>query len=248
MVGQNMNPTQDHPVKRNVISAETEDGETYAYIFTDAYYLEIKRCVMADAWNKDLSLSLQSAKSICQEIVNLELRMIAETKTQSQQPSAVDVHVRWTIRRDLPAILAIEQDSFPDPWQEDEFIRVLRNRKCISMVAETPCGRIVGYMAYEFAKKRLEIINFAVHPGFHRCGVGSLMVRELKRKLTPGGRTQLTLVIRETNLDGQLFFRSQGFLAKSVFRNHCEADGYAQSEDAFLMEYRIEETARVASV
>lgn len=229
-------------MKRNVVITTTEDGEMYSYIFTNDKFLEIKRCVMSDAWNKQLSLSLYEAKSICQEIVNMELNMIAEK--EKQQAAMADVHVRWTNRQDLPAILAIEEYSFSNPWSEDDFISMLHNRKCISMVAVAPCGKIVGFMVYELAKKRLDIINLAVHWGVRSCGVGTALVSHLKGKLSQDGRNELSLVIRETNLAGQLFFRSQGFLAKAVIRDFYD-DCH---EDAYLMEYRIKETARVASV
>lgn len=229
-------------MKRNLVSETTEDGEVYAYIFSDDKFLEVKRCVLADAWNKELSLSLHDAKSICQRIVNMEISMIAEK--EKHHAAMANVHVRWTMWRDLPAILAIEEYSFSNPWGEDDFIRVLRNRKCISMVAVAPCGKIVGFMVYELAKKRLDIINLAVHWGVRSYGVGTALVSHLKSKLTPDGRDELSLVIRETNLAGQLFFRSQGFLAKAVIRDFYD-DCH---EDAYLMEYRIKETARVASV
>jgi [ribosomal protein S18]-alanine N-acetyltransferase len=46
------------------------------------------------------------------------------------------VHVRWLIRRDMPAVLKIEDSSFEFPWREDDFIRALRQRNCIGMVAD----------------------------------------------------------------------------------------------------------------
>ena len=56
----------------------------------------------------------------------------------------VRVHIRWMIRRDMPEVLAIEHASFEFPWCEEEFLRVLRQRNCIGMVAEYG-ERVVGY-------------------------------------------------------------------------------------------------------
>ena len=57
------------------------------------------------------------------------------------------VHIRWMIRRDMPAVLEIEGASFEFPWSEEEFIRCLRQRNCIGMVA---CrnDEVVGFMIY----------------------------------------------------------------------------------------------------
>jgi len=48
----------------------------------------------------------------------------------------VCVHIRWMIRRDMPEVLEIEDRSFEFSWSEEDFIRCLRQRNCIGMVAE----------------------------------------------------------------------------------------------------------------
>ena len=66
----------------------------------------------------------------------------------SEKPNFSKVHIRWMIRRDMAEVLAIEADSFEYPWSEDDFIRCLRQRNVIGMVAELD-DRIVGFMVYE---------------------------------------------------------------------------------------------------
>src|SRR5215471_1645201 len=117
------------------------------------------------------------------------------------------VHIRWMIRRDMPEVLAIEKQCFEFPWQDEDFIRCLRQRNCIGMVAEAG-ERVVGFMIYELHKSRLHILNFAVHEGFRRRGVGCQMVAKLISKLSSHRRTRITLEVRETNLAAQLFFRA----------------------------------------
>ena len=90
----------------------------------------------------------------------------------------VCVHIRWMIRRDMPEVLDIENRSFEFAWTEEDFIRCLRQRNCIGMVAEHD-ERVVGFMIYELHKNRLHILNFAVHPDFRRRGVARGMVRKL---------------------------------------------------------------------
>lgn len=144
----------------------------------------------------------------------------------------VSVHIRWMIRRDMAEVLAIEAESFEFPWSEDDFIRCLRQRNCIGMVAERD-ERVVGFMIYELHKNRLHILNFAVHPEFRRLGVGSQMAMKLIGKLSPERRSRIMLEVRETNLDAQLFFRDLSFRAISVLR-----DFYDDTiEDAYLMEF-----------
>lgn len=145
----------------------------------------------------------------------------------------VCVHIRWMIRRDMPEVLEIEERSFEFAWTEEDFIRCLRQRNCIGMVAEHD-ERVVGFMIYELHKNRLHILNFAVHPEFRRRGVAGSMIRKLIGKLSPQRRNRILLEIRETNLAAQLFFREAGFRAISVLREFYEDT----PEDAYLMQYR----------
>ncbi len=142
------------------------------------------------------------------------------------------VHIRWMIRRDMPEVLQTEQESFEFSWTEEDFLRCLRQRNCIGMVAEHG-DKVVGFMIYELHKTKLHILNFAVHPAFRRTGVGAQMVSKLISKLSNHRRTRITLAVRERNLIAQLFFRAQGFRAVRVLRAYYEDSG----EDAFLMQY-----------
>ena len=151
----------------------------------------------------------------------------------SQGKQEVCVHIRWMIRRDMPEVLAIENRSFEFPWSDEDFIRCLRQRNCIGMVAEYD-ERVVGFMIYELHKNRLHVLNFAVRPEFRRRGVGHSMIRKLIGKLSDQRRNRILLEIRETNLDAQLFFRDCGFRAISVLREFYEDS----PEDAYLMQFR----------
>ena len=152
------------------------------------------------------------------------------------QKQDVRVHIRWMIRRDMPEVLAIENESFEFPWLEEDFIRCLRQRNCIGMVAEFD-EQVVGFMIYELHKSRLHILNFAVAADFRRRGVAQQMVDKLISKLSPQRRTRIMLEVRETNLAAQLFFRARGFRAVSVLRDFYEDT----TEDAYLMQYRYRE-------
>ncbi|MGE3409720.1 MAG: ribosomal protein S18-alanine N-acetyltransferase [Pirellulales bacterium] len=151
--------------------------------------------------------------------------------TKSRQ--ALQVHIRWMIRRDMPDVLDIENEGFEFPWSEEDFVRCLRQRNCIGMVAEHE-DRVVGFMIYELHKTRLHILNFAVGQAWRRRGIGTQMSAKLVGKLSQQRRSRVTLEVRETNLAAQLFFRNQGFKAVSVLRAFYEDT----PEDAYVMQFR----------
>ena len=137
----------------------------------------------------------------------------------------------------MPSVLGIENACFEFAWSEDDYIRCLRQRNCIGMVAEKD-NEVVGFMIYELHKNRLHILNFAVHPEHRRTGVGQSMVNKLLGKLSHERRNRIMLEVRETNLEAQLFFKSIGFRAISVLR-----DFYDDTiEDAYLTQFRYQPT------
>ena len=152
---------------------------------------------------------------------------------QFEQKQEIRVHIRWMIRRDMPEVLDVERECFEFPWLEEDFIRCLRQRNCIGMVAEYE-DRVVGFMIYELHKNRIHVLNFAVAADSRRCGVGTQMVAKLIAKLSSQRRSRILLEVRETNLSAQLFFRDNGFRAVSVLRAYYEDT----PEDAYLMQYR----------
>src|SRR5262245_38588077 len=91
-----------------------------------------------------------------------EVLVMSTGRTEKEQ---LRVHIRWMIRRDMPEVLTTEQQSFEFAWSEEDFLRCLRQRNCIGMVAEQG-EKVIGFMIYELHKSKLHIMNFAVHPHF----------------------------------------------------------------------------------
>lgn len=148
------------------------------------------------------------------------------------EPLPVDI--RWMIRRNMPEVLKIEEHSFTFAWSEDDFVRCLRQRNCIGMVA-TNDDEVVGFMVYELHPTRIHLINFAVSPQWRRHGVGHQMVEKLKGKLSQHRRTTLDAVVREGNVPAQLFFKAMNFRAVSLLRGYY----VDSSDDAYHFQYSI---------
>ena len=140
----------------------------------------------------------------------------------------INVHIRWMIRRDMPEILGIEPMCFDNPWTEDDFIRELRQRNCIGMVAEYQ-DSVCGHLIYCLHKSRIEVLKLAVAPGMQGMGIGRAMSDKLTSKLDENRRSSVEMIVRESNLDAQLFFKQCGWQAISVEKNwfpDTDEDGY----------------------
>mgnify|MGYP001283816810 CR=1 FL=1 len=146
----------------------------------------------------------------------------------------MDVQIRWLIRRDMPEVLAMENECFEEtPWSEEDFFSLLRQINRIGMVAEHD-GQIMGYMIYELHKSNLNVLNFAVGKANQRQGVGRALVEKLTSKLSQH-RHFLTLALCEQNLRGQLFFKAMGFTAVRVEKGYYEET----NQDAYIFNYDV---------
>jgi ribosomal-protein-alanine N-acetyltransferase len=146
------------------------------------------------------------------------------------------------IRRDMAEVHQIEKQSFEFPWSEEEFIRCLRQRNCIGMVAER-YDRAVAFMIYELHPHRIHLLSLAVHVDHRRSGVGHAMIDKVVSKLAFARRNRITLEVRESNLDAQLFLKQQGFRAVGVLKEFYEET----NEDAYTMVYRARREAEEGS-
>ncbi len=155
------------------------------------------------------------------------------TRWSRSVADATALHIRWMIRRDMPDIMGIELASFEYSWTEDDFLRCLRQRNCIGMVVERG-HTILGFMVYELHRTRLHLLNFAVHPGVRRTGIGGLLASKLIYKMCSHRRQKVTLAVREGNTQAQMFVRAHRFSAAKVLRGYYEDSG----EDAYEMEYK----------
>ncbi len=151
------------------------------------------------------------------------------------------IQLRWMIRRDMPEVLAIEQEAFEFPWSDEDFTRCLRQRNCIGMVAEVG-DSVVAFMIYELHRTRLQVLNFAVRRSHRRLGIGTQMMGKLFAKLSVERRDRILLEVRERNLPAQVFFRSLGYRAITVLKDFYEDS----TEDAYLMQFLSAEAASVA--
>ena len=148
--------------------------------------------------------------------------------------------VRWSVKKDISKMLDIERKSSDNPWTEDIFHQYLTERTSIMMVAhpENEHNEIIGFMVYELRKGKINLVSLAVDPNLRREGIGSIMIHKLKSKLSENRRKEIIFNIRESNLEGQLFLKNQGFKATGkIYRRDYEET----EEDVYHMSYKINE-------
>lgn len=143
----------------------------------------------------------------------------------------MQIDTRWIIRSDMDEVFAIEHDSFPCPWTEDEFRCCLMQRNVIGVVAELNY-KIVGFVIYELHKSALRILNLAVATDVRRQCVGRQMVQRLIDKLAQQRRREVVLDVTDANTTAHMFFAACGFRASvvssSVYQMRYSIDDHPQ--------------------
>jgi len=157
--------------------------------------------------------------------------------------SRARLHVRWMIRKDMEQVLDIERSRFEYPWSEEDFIKCLRQRNVIGMVADVSNDRqeylaIAGYMVYELHPRRLHLLNIAVGVPFEGRGIGRKMIAKIQGKLSLERRTRIATEVRESNTDAQLFFKALGFNCVNVLHDFYDEERSHPDEDAYSFVYR----------
>lgn len=145
-------------------------------------------------------------------------------------------------RKQLAEVMNIDNKCFDNPWSTDEFVNLLRGSDAFTSIARNDDNFAVGFLVYtNEAPECCHIHNMGVLPSHQRTGVGSMLVMSLMNHVIAGRCKRVMLNIRETNLDGQLFFKALGFRAIATLRDHYLNDDYSE-EDAYMMTFQTHNT------
>jgi [ribosomal protein S18]-alanine N-acetyltransferase len=119
-----------------------------------------------------------------------------------------------TIRRmtaaDLPAVLAIEAESFTMPWSEATYEGLLRRSDADLFLAEGE-GEVLGYAALWAVLDQGELGNLAVAPARRGRGVGTRLLRTVFQYARERGVRELYLEVRVSNTAAQRLYARHGF-------------------------------------
>ena len=129
---------------------------------------------------------------------------------------------------DIPAVAALEERVFADPWSENAFREELATASRRYLVAEE--GRaILGYGGLLVVEDDAHIVTLAVEPGTRGRGLGTRLMLRLAEEALRAGAAHLTLEVRVSNQPAQSLYRRFGFETVGLRRH------YYRDEDALIM-------------
>ena len=129
---------------------------------------------------------------------------------RASRPAATGLVFRRAAPNDVDAILAIEEDSFTDPWSGPAFAPLV-NRDHVYFVVATREGEVIGYAVAYVAGGEAEIANFAVAGCARGQGVGRILLEHLLTALRDAAAVDVWLDVRASNVAARALYERFGF-------------------------------------
>jgi len=138
--------------------------------------------------------------------------------------------IRKMTEADLSDVCSIEQETFSEPWSEEDFRNSLLEEKNGYLVAEID-NKIVGYCGCWGIAGEGDIYNVAVKKEYQRQQIGRSLLTKLIEISMERGITAFTLEVRASNAPAIQLYESLGFEQAGIRK-----DFYSKpKEDAVIM-------------
>lgn len=119
--------------------------------------------------------------------------------------------VRPMKRRDLGAVIAIEEASYPQPWTRGIFRDcLLVGYRCRVLVAER---NVAGYAIVSGALDEAHLLNICIHPDHRRTGCARQLLDHVVMEARQAEARRLFLEVRPSNHGAIRLYRAFGFRA-----------------------------------
>ena len=113
--------------------------------------------------------------------------------------------------RHIPALVALENACFSQPWTAAGFAEELDNPLAVFLVAEQG-GEAVGYLGFLAVLDEADITNVAVSPTHRRQGIAAALVTAAQEECRRRRIRRLGLVVRESNVAAFRLYERFGFV------------------------------------
>ena len=137
---------------------------------------------------------------------------------------------RVTDDRDVDAIVALEAESFTNPWSRETLVWELQNSDVTRIyVARTDEGAVVAFCSCWVVFDELHVNTLAVSPAERRRGVATVLMRAVIEDAAAAGATRATLEVRASNEAALRLYTGLGFRIQATrprYYTKPEEDAY----------------------
>ena len=120
--------------------------------------------------------------------------------------------IRPVLRSELPAVHAIEQVCFRNPWPLQIFELEMDHDWSRLWGAFRPGGEaLLGYLLFWLVYDEIHVLNLATHPAERRRSVARALLRRLDAEARRLESRFLTLEVRMSNAAALCLYETEGF-------------------------------------
>lgn len=148
----------------------------------------------------------------------------------------------WVIapmeEQDIAQVVAIDQDSFANPWSAASYrYELAENRSAHFLVALAPAGdrRVTGYAGFWLVVDEAHIGTLAVQRAWRRRGLGERLLTALLREARALGALSVMLEVRPGNEAAKALYQKHGFEEVGRRKHYYQDNG----EDALLLTAKL---------
>lgn len=141
--------------------------------------------------------------------------------------------VRAMQPEDIPVVMEIDRDSFPNPWPENTYRYELRENPASHLLVIQPreVPSVVGVAGFWLVVDEAHISTLAVHPAWRGRGIGKILLVALLRQAASIGAESAMLEVRAGNAAARALYAEFGFRMVGRRKGYYKNNG----EDAVLM-------------
>jgi [ribosomal protein S18]-alanine N-acetyltransferase len=135
---------------------------------------------------------------------------------------------------DLDAIVALEEESFTNPWSRETLLWELRNSDVTHIyVLRLADGSVASFCVCWMLFDELHINTVAVAPAERRRGLATALLQHVLREAVARGVSRATLEVRASNSAAIALYQRLGFRITSTRTRY-----YTQPEEDALILWR----------
>ena len=113
---------------------------------------------------------------------------------------------------DLTGVLAVEAETFTNPWTRDMYAWELQNRSvCHIYVVRMQDCPVAGFCAFWLVVDEIHINNVAIRPALRGQGIGSHLMQRVFEEARRLGARRATLEVRRSNEGARRLYERLGF-------------------------------------
>ena len=155
-----------------------------------------------------------------------------------EEPSPREKHgfiIRQMTVEDMPAVMALEQAAFKNPWSPELLQRELQHEWSTILLVEEPQEEgppeLLGLAIFWIVHDEVHVLNVATAPKHRRRGVARAVMDEVLARGKQRRCTLATLEVRRSNEPALQLYRAFGFRPVGIRPNYYVDEG----EDAIVM-------------